>query len=204
MTSVRGSAGGASSPHRRDSRRSDSARPTSRKTTQPPSRPGGRDGHPGTPGGVKSTKPQAASGKSPAKTIAARRPAPPDGRRFTRRAAMLAAVIAVLMLSLAYPTKQYLEQRNQIAQNQQDKAAQQQRILQLREEKQRWAGDDHVREQARKRLQYVERGELTYVVTDDGRPDQPDSTDAEAGAQSQRAWYGEIWRRLQVSGRSSS
>jgi len=154
--------------------------------------------------GGKIGKSQVARGKASTKTTVVRRTRTPEGRRFTRRAAVLAAVIAVLALSLAYPTRQYLEQLNQITQNGEDQAAQRQRIADLRGEKDRWAEDAYVREQARERLQHVEPGELTYVVTGDDRLDPPDSTDAGSDAQTQRAWYDQVWERLQGSGRKPS
>src|SRR4051794_36739612 len=51
--------------------------------------------------------------------------------RLTRRAAVLALVVCALVLSLAYPLKQYLAQRGQISQLEQQNAQKQKQVDEL-------------------------------------------------------------------------
>lgn len=174
------SAGG---PNRRPDRRSAGARPRTRRAT--PERRN-RDSRPAagkkTVGGT--AKPQ----------VSKRRAVEPVKGRLTRRAAVLAAIVAVLVLSLAYPAKQYLAQRAQIAKNQHEQAAQEERIRALRERKSRWSDPGYIREQARDRLQYVEPGELTYIV-EGGKTS--DATGSGEGSKtrpgSRKPWYDQLW-----------
>ncbi|MGH3428893.1 MAG: FtsB family cell division protein [Mycobacteriales bacterium] len=170
------------SPRSGTNRRADSARPASNRSA--------RDSHPRTNGGAKAARPLAQP--------KAAKPSKGVERRLTRRAAILAVVVAILVLSLAYPAKEYLSQRNQIQQNRENQVTRQQRIRDLQERKNRWNDDDYIREQARRRLQYVRPGELTYVV-EDGDPGSngPAGRPADPKSRSERAWYDQLWSGLQ-------
>ena len=165
--------------------RTAAARPASRRGT--PERRG-RESRPTTAGKKN------AGGTSAKPLVAKRRAVEPIKGRLTRRAAVLAAIVAVLVLSLAYPAKQYLAQRAQIAKNQHEQAAQEERIRVLRDRKSQWNDSNYIREQARDRLQYVEPGELTYIV-EDGKSS--DATRTGEGSQtkpgSRKPWYDQLW-----------
>jgi cell division protein FtsB len=86
--------------------------------------------------------------------------------RLTGRAAVLALVFCSLIAVLAYPTRQFIGQRAQIAQQQ--AAARQARIQveQLRQEKARWQDPAYVEAQARERLHYGFPGETQFSAVD--------------------------------------
>ncbi|MFH8567362.1 septum formation initiator family protein [Streptomyces sp. NPDC017993] len=114
---------------------------------------------------------------------------PPRRNRLTGRAALLALVMCSLVVALAYPIRQYVSQRSDIA-DQRRKAQEAGRELnRLRDEKARWQDPEYVRQQARRHLHYVEPGETGYIVQDGPRtvsvPKQP--------AAAQRPWYENLW-----------
>ena len=93
---------------------------------------------------------------------------PGAGRRsrLTGRAAVLALVLFTLVVALAYPTRQYLEQRAAIAEQRRAAEEARKRVKELREEKARWQDPDYVRAEARRRLHFVMPGEVGYVLLD--------------------------------------
>ncbi len=112
--------------------------------------------------------------------------------RLTGRAAVLALTVCALVVALAYPTRQYIAQRSQIAG--QRKQAQQARrqVEQLREQRARWADPSYVRARARQELHYVLPGETAYVMpggsSADGSADGSGSSRA-----ADRPWYDNLW-----------
>lgn len=126
---------------------------------------------------------------------ATRRPAPRRSK-LTGRAALLALVLCALVVALAYPMRQYIAQRSDIADQRKEAKQAQQRVEQLREEKARWQDDEYVKTQARKRLHFLLPGESGYTVVDpapsaaDGGSDVRRSSD-EAAAH--RPWYDNFW-----------
>lgn len=132
-----------------------------------------------------------------------------DGRRFVRRgegrftgrAAVLAILFAVLVLTLAYPVQQYLAQRSQIAEAERAQARQSERIAALRSELDAWNDPEYVKGQARSRLQLTEPGEKRYVVQDPSRtsgsrtPAEPSSSPVE----DPRSWYGRLWDSVEAA-----
>lgn len=200
MATARRSAGGAgSSPSRRADRRSAGAHPSSRpaaaaKRRSRESRP------PTTAAGVGKKAP---AGTASSKTSVKRRNAPQPKGRLTRRAAILAAVVVVLVLSLAYPTRQYLAQRAQIAKNQQDHVAQEKKIRALQDRKAQWRDKNYIRQKARERLQYVEPGELTYIVEDGNLPGAARNSDFNDKASKPEPWYEQVLRNMQQKDRAT-
>ena len=86
--------------------------------------------------------------------------------RFTSRATVLVLVLCSLVAILAYPTRQFLSQRSQIA-DQRVKAEQaRQQVDTLTRERARWQDPEYVKAQARERLHYALPGETPFVSVD--------------------------------------
>ncbi|MGW3512934.1 FtsB family cell division protein [Streptomyces sp. NPDC000994] len=109
--------------------------------------------------------------------------------RLTGRAALLALVLCSLVVALAYPMRQYVTQRADIADLQRQKRQAQQRVEQLRDLKARWQDDAYAEQQIRQRLHYVKPGETGYVVVDPGPAER---SRAERGT-AHRPWYANVW-----------
>ncbi|HEV7453332.1 MAG TPA: septum formation initiator family protein [Pseudonocardiaceae bacterium] len=111
-----------------------------------------------------------------------------------RRAAILAAVVCGLALSVAVPLRNYVGQRSELAavhEQQQiltDKVAELQRRRTLLEDTQ------HIQAQARERLRYVRPGEAPYLVQ------LPPGAIAAAGTGNaevaRQLWYAELWKSI--------
>lgn len=122
---------------------------------------------------------------------------------LTGRAATLALVLCLLAISLAYPLRQYLAQRSEIAGYRTTVAAQEQRVAQLRRQQQRWADPAYVAVQARQRLRYVLPGETSYVVLGAGAAEAATGGTEVAPVQdSSRPWFTDLWRSVEGAGRA--
>ncbi|WP_328910572.1 septum formation initiator family protein [Streptomyces sp. NBC_00234] len=109
--------------------------------------------------------------------------------RLTGRAAFLALVVCSLVVALAYPMRQYVSQRDEIAD--QERLSQEARLRteELRDEKARLKDDAYIRRLAREHLHYVLPGETGYTVID------PDAAEERRGEPSttDRAWHSNLW-----------
>jgi len=122
---------------------------------------------------------------------------------FTGRAAVLGLVVCTLVLSVAYPAKQYLSQRGAIARLAQEKAAAEQRVAVLADQAGRLRDPAYVRAEARRRLQYVMPGDTVYVVITPGggsgsvapRPQRTPS----AAPKAHQPWYEQLWGTVQAA-----
>jgi cell division protein FtsB len=134
------------------------------------------------------------------RAAATRRPS--RRNRLTGRAALLALVLCALVVALAYPTRQYIAQRSDIADQRREAQQAKEKVEQLREQKARWQDPEYVRTQARKQLHYVMPGEDGYsMVTPAPTGDaaarhqaggSPGDADARAAA-AHRPWYDNLW-----------
>ncbi|MFK4103533.1 septum formation initiator family protein [Streptomyces sp. NPDC019531] len=109
--------------------------------------------------------------------------------RLTGRAALLALVVCTLVVALAYPIRQYVSQRAEIADLQREKAQAAERVEKLRDLKARWQDDAYAEQQIRQRLHYVLPGETGFVVVD---PDAARQSRTDFGA-ADRPWYANVW-----------
>ncbi|MFJ9664606.1 septum formation initiator family protein [Streptomyces sp. NPDC101219] len=109
--------------------------------------------------------------------------------RLTGRAALLALVICSLIVALAYPMRQYVSQRAEIADLQRQQEEARQRVEELRDLKARWQDDAYAEQEIRRRLHYVMPGETGFVVVDPG-PAKQSRTDTRAA---DRPWYANVW-----------
>ena len=109
--------------------------------------------------------------------------------RLTGRAALLALVLCSLIVALAYPMRQYVSQRSQVADLEQQQEQARKRVEQLRDLKARWQDDAYAEQQIRQRLHYVMPGETGYIVIDPDAPKQS-RTDRTTAAP---PWYTNLW-----------
>ncbi|WP_330288511.1 FtsB family cell division protein [Streptomyces sp. NBC_00576] len=109
--------------------------------------------------------------------------------RLTGRAALLALVLCTLIVALAYPIRQYVSQRADIAETERERDQASRRVEYLRDLKARWQDDAYAEQQIRQRLHYVMPGETGYVVID---PDAAKQSRADLGA-ADRPWYANVW-----------
>ncbi|MFJ3232531.1 septum formation initiator family protein [Streptomyces sp. NPDC086787] len=109
--------------------------------------------------------------------------------RLTGRAALLALVLCTMVVALAYPMRQYVSQRAEIAdlERQQQRAAE--RVEELRDLKARWQDDAYAEQQIRLRLHYVMPGETGYIVIDPSAARQAHAYPGETD----RPWYSNVW-----------
>ncbi len=120
----------------------------------------------------------------------------PRRSRLTGRAALLALVVCSLVVALAYPMRQYVAQRLQIADQRQKAQQAQDRLQELREEKARWQDPAYVEQQARRRLHYLRPGETGYQMRGDSSDHARASRPPESERKQEQAWYGSMWRTL--------
>jgi cell division protein FtsB len=113
--------------------------------------------------------------------------------KLTGRAALLAVVICAIALSLAYPVREYIAQRQQIDQllAQQQSLAGEVQALQVQDTKlsQTW----YIEQQARDQLHMCFPRETCYQVVS-GQPAKAQSAKPQAAAD---PWYAKLWTSVQ-------
>ncbi|MEU2248126.1 septum formation initiator family protein [Streptomyces sp. NPDC019224] len=109
--------------------------------------------------------------------------------RLTGRAAFLALVVCSLVVALAYPMRQYVSQRDEIADQQRLAREAEKRTEELRDEKARLQDDAYIKRLAREHLHYLLPGETSYTVVD------PDAAEERNGKPSgtDRPWHSNLW-----------
>jgi cell division protein FtsB len=121
---------------------------------------------------------------------------------LTGRAAVLALVVCVLAISLAYPLREYLAQRGDIGSMRSRVAEQEKSVAQLRAEQKRWLDPAFVERQARERLHFVMPGETSYVVLEPDEAPAPDGVVASAPRPvAHSPWFTDLWRTVEVAGK---
>ena len=120
---------------------------------------------------------------------------------LTGRAAMLALVVCLLAISLAYPLREYLAQRGEIADYRSQVAEQEQRVDELRRAQRRWQDPAYVEAQARERLRYVMPGETSYVVLEaDEAPAQDGVVVRQPETADRSPWFADLWHSVEAAG----
>lgn len=109
--------------------------------------------------------------------------------RLTGRAALLALVLCSLVVALAYPMRQYVSQRAEIADQQKEQDETRRRVERLRDLKARWQDDAYAEQEIRRRLHYVMPGETGYIVVD---PVGAGTARGDLRA-ADRPWYANVW-----------
>jgi cell division protein FtsB len=122
--------------------------------------------------------------------------------RLTSRAAVLACVLVGLIIALAYPTRQYIAQRSQIADQAAESRQTKHQVAALRKEKARWQDPAYVEAQARERLHFVKPGEVPFLFPK-GSAGAPGALDRSSTQQTVRApWYRNLWDSVDAADRT--
>ncbi|WP_433547310.1 FtsB family cell division protein [Streptomyces sp. CA-294286] len=119
--------------------------------------------------------------------------------RLTGRAALLVLVVCTLVVALAYPIRQYVSQRTEIADQEHAKNEAERRVEQLRDAKARLQDDAHVVRLSREHLHYVKPGETGFTMYDpeaSGSSPHPDG-----GKSADQPWYSHVWRGVDEADR---
>jgi cell division protein FtsB len=136
------------------------------------------------------TRLKALGEQAAARVYRAQSRAPRPRSRLTGRAALLALVVCSLVVALAYPMRQWVSQRSEIAEQRRQAEQAREAVEKLRDAKARWQDPAYVEQQAREHLHYVRPGETGYTVRDG-------SAEADLHHDDQRAadrpWYSNLW-----------
>jgi cell division protein FtsB len=115
-----------------------------------------------------------------------------------RRAAILAAVVCILTLTIAGPVRTYFAQRTEMQQLEASRQALEAQIAELQAQKDKLADPAYIAAQARERLGFVMPGDIPYQVQlPPGalKPDGPE-TDAPAELTNTDPWYTSLWKTI--------
>jgi cell division protein FtsB len=114
-----------------------------------------------------------------------------------RRAAVLAAVICVLTLTIAGPVRTYFAQRTEMNQLTASEAALRHQIADLEQRKTKLADPAYIAAQARERLGFVKPGDIPFQVQlppSAAEPTQPGSPSAKPV--NNDPWYTSLWHTI--------
>ena len=113
--------------------------------------------------------------------------------RLTGRAALLAVVICAIALSLAYPVREFIAQRQQIDQLQAQQATLTEQVRALQQQGVELSQTWYIEQQARDQLHMCVPGEQCYEVVS-GQPAKTAATTRQAPAD---PWYAKLWDSVQ-------
>ncbi|MGI5204158.1 FtsB family cell division protein [Spirillospora sp. CA-108201] len=124
-----------------------------------------------------------------------RRPNP----ALTSRAAILAVVMCAIALSLAYPVREYIAQRKEIADLRRQEALSRRQVETLAQRKQQLGDKSYIEREATRRLHYCRPDVKCYIVLDGGEGDGQQSRGR--GTESRPPWYETLWRSVEAADR---
>jgi cell division protein FtsB len=116
--------------------------------------------------------------------------------QLTGRAAILAVVVCAIAMSLAYPFREYVAQRRQISQLEQQQAQALDDLRKQQERHKELQDPTYTKEQARARLHYCGVGEKCYVVPDDPKAVKKART-TRTGEKA--PWYQTVWESVEAT-----
>jgi cell division protein FtsB len=118
--------------------------------------------------------------------------------RLTGRAAVLAVVICAIALSLAYPVREYLAQRQQIDQLQAQRQTTLAQVQALRQEEAALGQKSYIEQQAEDGLHMCFPDEHCYEVIAGSSP-----AVSRPGKPAADPWYAKLWQSVQGAGQET-
>lgn len=153
-----------------------------------------RASRPGTAPSTAATGLARRSGRGVSGPIASPRRTLLPKSRLTRQITALGLVLCAVALSLAFPLRGLLEQKQALAAAQETQQSLEQQKTELLGRREALLDPDYVAAEARRRLQYVKPGDTVFVVH---APDvAPTDAAAAAAAVPAGPWYGDLWSTL--------
>ncbi|MGI5167293.1 FtsB family cell division protein [Spirillospora sp. CA-253888] len=119
---------------------------------------------------------------------------------LTSRAAILAVVVCAIALSLAYPVREYIAQRQEIADLQHKEHLARKQVEELAQRKQRLGDKSYIEREAKRRLHYCMPGEKCYIVLDGGGGSGQQTK--QSGPTTRPPWYETLWRSVETADRT--
>ncbi|WP_354642079.1 FtsB family cell division protein [Kitasatospora camelliae] len=113
--------------------------------------------------------------------------------RFTSRATVLVLVLCSLVAILAYPARQFVSQRAEIAAQRAKADHVRQQVEELRRERARWQDPEFVKAKARERLHYALPGETPFVSVDPQRTAIAHAPAPAGQARAAKPWFTGFW-----------
>jgi len=132
---------------------------------------------------------------APASVVGSRGPL----AKLTGRAVVLLLVLAALVLTLALPLREYVQQQSRLSSLEQELATRQSRVDQLRDQAQQWNDPDFVELQARSRLHYVYPGETGYIVLSPQDVKEAREPEIRVAPKVRNPWYDTLWSSVQAA-----
>ncbi|MEU4833267.1 septum formation initiator family protein [Streptosporangium sp. NPDC023615] len=117
--------------------------------------------------------------------------------QLTGRAAILAIVVCAIAMSLAYPVREYVVQRRQIAHLEQEKAREIAAIKALDDRLRQSRDPGFIKRVGRERLFYCAPGEKCYVVM--GKTPSRDGGAGQRKATVRPPWYATLWDSVKAA-----
>ena len=138
-------------------------------------------------------------GDTPRRSGQLPRPSTPGaGGSLTGRALIVFTVLALLVVALSVPVRNWLSQRAQVAALRADISASTERINELQTELDSWSDPAYISSEARRRLHFLLPGEIGYVtISRDGRP--AEAVLSEAATEKPLGWHSLVWDSLERS-----
>ena len=127
-------------------------------------------------------------------------PVPPRSTRLTGRAAVLAVVICAIALSLAYPVRAYLAQRQQIDQLETQQQAMLTQVKNLQAKQARLSDRSYIEQLARQELDMCFPGTQCYIV----EGSQPLTNGSRPQPSGPAPWYAKLWQSVEEANGSTS
>jgi cell division protein FtsL len=127
-------------------------------------------------------------------------PASPRTTRLTSRAAVLAVVICAIALSLAYPVRAYMAQRQRIDQLVAEQQTMLAQVKNLQAEQARLSDQSYIEQLARQELDMCFPGTQCYVV----EGSQPLINGTPRQQSGPAPWYAKLWQSVQQADASTA
>jgi cell division protein FtsL len=119
--------------------------------------------------------------------------AAPRTTRLTSRAAVLAVVICAIVLSLAYPVREYVAQRRVIDQLVAQQQTMQAQVKSLAAQQAKLSSPSYIEQLARQELDMCFPGKQCYIV-EGGRPAASTAATKRPGP---APWYAKLWQSVE-------
>ena len=120
-------------------------------------------------------------------------PVSPRSTRLTSRAAVLAVVICAIALSLAYPVREFMAQRQQIDQLVAQRQTMLMQVKNLQAQQARLADRSYIEQLARQELDMCFPGTQCYIV----EGNQPSISMARSPRPGPAPWYAKLWQSVE-------